>query len=114
MKISVILPNFNHGAFIAQAFEGILAQTYQNWELCVVDDGSTDDSWAIIERYRDRDPRIFADRFPTIAGLTPPFGAASSFVREICCTRLRPTTISQILASSSLPWPPCNVSRKRR
>ncbi|MGA9598885.1 MAG: glycosyltransferase [Methylocystis sp.] len=69
MKISVGLPNFNHAAFLAQAFEGLLSQTYGNWQLFVVDDGSTDDSWAIIERYRDRDARIFAERFPRNRGV---------------------------------------------
>lgn len=64
MKIAVILANYNHAAFIAQALEGVLSQTYQNWQLWVVDDGSTDDSWAIIERYRDRDSRIIAEKLP--------------------------------------------------
>ncbi|CAN3991682.1 hypothetical protein MCBRY_002508 [Methylocystis bryophila] len=97
MKISVILPNFNHGAFIAQAFEGILAQTYQNWELCVVDDGSTDDSWAIIERYRDRDPRIFADRF------TSNRGAHAAFRRclELCSGELLYSTGADDYLSNS-------------
>ncbi len=71
MKISVILPNFNHAAFLAQAIEGVLSQTYQDWQLCVVDDGSTDDSWAIIERYRDRDARIVAERSPRNCGVIP-------------------------------------------
>ncbi len=69
MKISVGLPNFNHAAFLPRALEGILSQTYQNWELCIVDDGSTDDSWAIIERYRARDARIVAERFPRNRGV---------------------------------------------
>jgi glycosyltransferase involved in cell wall biosynthesis len=69
MKISAALPNFNHAAFLVNAFEGFLSQTYEDWQLCVVDDGSTDDSWAIIERYRDRDARIVAERFPRNRGV---------------------------------------------
>jgi glycosyltransferase involved in cell wall biosynthesis len=69
MKLSIILPNFNHAAFITQAFEGYLSQTYQDWEVCVVDDGSTDESWAIIERYRDRDARIVAEKAPRNRGV---------------------------------------------
>ncbi len=69
MKISIILPNFNHATLITQAFEGMLAQTYQNWQICVVDDCSTDDSWAVIERYRDRDPRIVAEKSPQNGGV---------------------------------------------
>ena len=69
MKIAVILPNYNHAAFIEQALEGVLSQTYKNWQLWVVDDGSTDDSWAIIERYRDRDSRVIAEKFPRNCGV---------------------------------------------
>ncbi len=69
MKIAVILPNYNHAAFMEQALEGVLSQTYKNWQLWVVDDGSTDDSWAIIERYRDRDARIVAEKFPRNRGV---------------------------------------------
>jgi len=80
MKVAVILPNYNHAAFIAQALEGILSQTYQNWQLWIVDDGSTDDSWAIIERYRDRDARIVAERFPRNRGIL----AAVPRLFELC------------------------------
>ena len=52
MKVSVILPNFNHAAFLKQRMESILNQTYQNFELIILDDGSTDESKAIIELYR--------------------------------------------------------------
>ena len=69
MKISIILPNFNHAAFITHAFDSLFDQTYKNWQLCVVDDGSTDDSWAIIERYRDRDSRILAEKAPRNRGV---------------------------------------------
>jgi len=71
MKIAVILANYNHAAFITQAFEGVLSQTYQNWRLWVVDDGSTDESWSLIERYRDRDSRIIIERFPQNQGIFP-------------------------------------------
>ncbi len=69
MKISVILPNFNHASLISQAFEGILAQTHQNWQICVIDDCSTDDSWSVIERYRDRDSRIVAQKATQNSGV---------------------------------------------
>jgi len=69
MKISVILPNYNHSAFIARAIDGIRAQTHQDWELCLVDDGSTDDSWSIIESYREQDPRIVAEKAPQNRGV---------------------------------------------
>jgi glycosyltransferase involved in cell wall biosynthesis len=54
--ISVILPAFNAGAFITEAIQSILTQTFQDFELLVGDDGSTDDTRQRIERFRD--PRI--------------------------------------------------------
>ncbi len=69
MKISVVLPNYNHGAFIGQSIEGILSQTYQDLELIVVDDGSKDDSAEIISRYQKSDPRVIALFLPENRGV---------------------------------------------
>jgi glycosyltransferase involved in cell wall biosynthesis len=43
--ISIITPIYNHGEFISRCADGIFAQTYDNWEWLIVDDGSTDDTW---------------------------------------------------------------------
>jgi len=47
--------------FLAQAIESVLEQTYQNFELIVVDDGSTDNSREVIEAYKDRLTAIFQE-----------------------------------------------------
>lgn len=53
LLITVYITNYNYGRYIKQAIESVLAQTQQNFELLIIDDGSTDDSKGIIEQYRD-------------------------------------------------------------
>ena len=62
MKISVLMCNFNYGEFIGQAIESVLKQTYADFELIVVDDGSTDHSREVIDSFSDkRIVRIFKE-----------------------------------------------------
>ena len=56
--VSVITPTYNCGRFIAQTIEAVQAQTYENWEMCIVDDCSTDDTKAVVEGYMANDSRI--------------------------------------------------------
>ena len=51
--ITVYITNFNYGKFIKQAIESVLMQTEQSFELIIIDDGSTDNSKEIIEKYKD-------------------------------------------------------------
>lgn len=48
--VSVIVPSFNHSLFVGAAIRSVFAQTYSNWELLVVDDGSSDDSVSQLRR----------------------------------------------------------------
>ncbi len=52
MQVSIIVPNYNHAQFLQQRLDTILQQTYQNFELIILDDCSTDNSAAILEKYR--------------------------------------------------------------
>src|SRR4051794_19288059 len=47
--VSVILPTYNRAKFLPQAFASIKSQTFTDWELIVVDDGSTDDTRSVVE-----------------------------------------------------------------
>lgn len=58
MKISVIVPVYNSEKFINRCIDSILAQTYSDWELILVDDGSTDSSLSILYKYKYQDSRI--------------------------------------------------------
>jgi hypothetical protein len=53
-KVSVIVPCYNHAAFLRQRLDSIFCQTYQDSEVIILDDGSTDETRQIIEEYRHR------------------------------------------------------------
>lgn len=56
--VSIITPSFNCSSFIAATIESIQSQTYQNWELLITDDCSSDDTREVIRVYADKDSRI--------------------------------------------------------
>ena len=56
--VSVIIPAYNAERFIGQTLESVLAQTYANFEVLVVDDGSTDETVALVHSYAAQDSRI--------------------------------------------------------
>ena len=53
-KFSVIVPNYNNAEWIDKTIESVLNQTYQNWEMYIIDDMSTDNSVEVIKRYNDK------------------------------------------------------------
>lgn len=57
-SISVITPIYNTASYLDQCIQSILAQTYTNWELLLIDDGSTDSSGSICDEYAKQDSRI--------------------------------------------------------
>jgi glycosyltransferase involved in cell wall biosynthesis len=57
-KLSVILPNYNHAAYLPKCIDAILGQSFADLELVVVDDASTDHSRDVIADYARRDPRV--------------------------------------------------------
>lgn len=56
--ISIITPMYNGEKYVSQTIESVLAQTYQDWEMIIVDDGSKDASPQIVEEYSVEDNRI--------------------------------------------------------
>lgn len=58
--ISVVMPCYNGDRWLRKAIDSVLAQTFKSFELILIDDGSTDETWKIIQEYQSRDGRIIA------------------------------------------------------
>jgi glycosyltransferase involved in cell wall biosynthesis len=56
-KVSIVVPNYNHARFLRRRVESVLLQTFQDFEVILLDDCSTDDSRSILSQYAD-DPRV--------------------------------------------------------
>ncbi|ACS78634.1 glycosyl transferase family 2 [Maridesulfovibrio salexigens DSM 2638] len=61
-KVSIVIPLFNQGHYLEEAVRSVLNQTYTNWEICIINDGSTDNSYEVakelIERINDNRIRL--------------------------------------------------------
>jgi hypothetical protein len=64
----VTIPTYNRAYCLPKAIDSVLAQTYKKWVLLIVDDGSDDDTRAVVAKYMDQDPRIFYLRYPENRG----------------------------------------------
>ena len=58
LKISIIVPIYNIEKYIAKCIDSVISQTYKDWELILVDDGSTDNRGKICDDYALKDSRI--------------------------------------------------------
>jgi glycosyltransferase involved in cell wall biosynthesis len=56
--VSVLLTNYNYADYLAESIESVISQSYDNWELIICDDGSTDPSVSLIKSYLNRNRRI--------------------------------------------------------
>ena len=56
--VSIIIPTFNRGNLIKETLDSIINQSHANWECLVIDDGSTDNTEEILQKYINKDPRF--------------------------------------------------------
>jgi len=68
-KISIILPVHNGARFLPRAAESVLRQTFEDWELFIIDDGSTDETAEVAKRFAESDRRIRCARNPKNIGI---------------------------------------------
>ncbi len=70
-KVSVLMPAYNHGKYVEHAIRSVWNQTYDLIELIVVDDCSSDDTWAIVEQLQSESPiEMVSVRNPSNRGIT--------------------------------------------
>ena len=67
-RVSILIPAYNHEKYIAEAIQSVLDQTYQDFEILITDNGSTDSSAEIIKQFKD--PRIKLFTFPINQGVS--------------------------------------------
>lgn len=68
-RVSVLMPVYNGERYLREAIESILNQTYTDFEFIIIDDGSTDNTWQILQSYAANEPRIVLVRNETNIGL---------------------------------------------
>lgn len=73
--VSVLINNYNYDKFLREAIESVLNQTYKDFELIIVDDGSTDDSRIIIDGYHKKYPHIIIPVYKENGGQASAFNA---------------------------------------
>ena len=56
--VSVIVPVYNRGETVGRCLDSILSQTWRNLEIILINDGSTDNTWSVLQRYGQQDERI--------------------------------------------------------
>lgn len=77
--VSVIMPTYNCGRFIAESVQSVLGQTMPDWELQIVDDASTDNTQKVLEPYSEKYPKIRYTRLPQNLG---PAAARTEAIRR--------------------------------
>lgn len=56
--VSIVIPAYNAAKFLPEVIQSVLNQSYQNWELLVIDDGSTDNTAELVNEYSEQDSRV--------------------------------------------------------
>lgn len=95
--VSIIMPVYNAGHFLAEAIASLQNQTHQNWELIAVDDHSIDNSWKILKEFAQNDTRIKISRTRKNRGV--------AYTTNLALSKTKGEFIARMDADDiSLPW----------
>jgi len=92
--VSVLMPAYNGEPYLIEAIESILNQTLTDFELVIIDDGSTDATWSILQEYAAQDRRIVLERNANNLGLIKTLNKGLSLVRGNFIARMDADDIS--------------------
>ena len=88
--VSILLANYNNGVYIENAIQSIVNQTYVNWEIIIIDDASTDNSWEIITKFAEIYPNIRCYQNPKNLKVGATKARATSLAKGQICAILDP------------------------
>lgn len=103
-QVSVVVPVYNMARFLPEAVASVQAQTYQNWELILVDDGSQDESPEIARQLAQQDSRITCLEHPDRAN------QGCSLTRNLGISRARGAFVAFLDADDR--WSPCKLQEQ--
>jgi glycosyltransferase involved in cell wall biosynthesis len=103
MQVSILTPTYNQEPYIGRCIESVLAQTFPDWELLIVDDCSTDNTCEVIEKYRDSRIRLIRQPHRGIWKL------GETYARAFCAAR---GPLIAILDGDDF-WPPNKLEMQR-
>jgi glycosyltransferase involved in cell wall biosynthesis len=77
-KFSICIPNYNYGSYLEETIDSVLNQTYKDFEICIADNASTDNSWEVIQKYCNLHTNIKSIRNPINVGFAGNLDIVSS------------------------------------
>ena len=80
-RVTVLMPVFNRERFVDEAIQSVIAQDFGDFELLIVDDGSTDQTPALLRAWTQRDPRIVVITTPRNQGIPAALNAGLGYAR---------------------------------
>lgn len=99
-SVSVVMPAYNVSRYIREAIESVIRQTFTEWELVIVDDGSTDDTLALACEYERKDHRIRVIKMPYGSGSV--YQPRKRAIMEACAEIVAPLDADDMIENTYL------------